>query len=90
MQYQVDILKRVTQSAILAAFLLILIITMFFLLYEIVGYISTDFFMSNDEGLIEEKVDRGKIIRFIISVVVFGLSFLVFIGQICNRFSSND
>lgn len=69
-----------TNRAILATYLLILIISIFFVLYEIAGYIGTDYIMSNDENLSEEKSESSNTLRSTFSVVTFGLSFLFFIG----------
>ena len=79
----------------MAAYLLILIITMFFFLYEIAGYNSNDSdgeisLIKGSSGSEQKGDDKGKIMRFIFSAVAFGLTFLVFIGQICSHFSSNN
>jgi len=68
---------------------------MFFFLYEIAGYNSNDSdgeisLIKGSSGSEQKGDDKGKIMRFIFSAVAFGLTFLVFIGQICSHFSSNN
>ena len=65
------------------------IVSLFFLLYETVGFKWADTLLASDEGQIKETGDSGKTVRIVFSALIFSFSTIVLLFEIFLLYSSD-
>lgn len=78
-----------TQRGIIALAITLFLVSLLFLLYEIIGFNWADTLLASDGGQIQEAGDSGKTVRVVFAALVFGFSFVALLSGICIVFTSN-
>ena len=89
-QKQVDVVKLMTQRGLIALVSTLFLVSLFFLIYETVGFNWAETLLASDGDQIEFTGDSGKTIRVVFASLILAFSFIMLIFGIIIVNSSNS